>query len=76
MQKGKISVIDLENSYTPTREPNSDTYVDEKIGRIIQVNLAQVRCAECNYLLMQASTGSVVSVICQRCRSFNIVQVK
>lgn len=49
--------------------------VDE-VSRIIQVNLCEVRCAECKALLAQASKNSVVCIVCPRCKSFNVTQIK
>jgi hypothetical protein len=57
-------------------EESEYVYTDEKIGRIIQVNLTAVHCAECNKLLLQASKGSVVSILCSRCGSYSVIEVR
>lgn len=44
--------------------------------KVVQVGLTPVRCAECSGLLCTASTGSVLSIICGRCKTHNIVEVK
>jgi len=44
--------------------------------KVVQVGLTPVRCADCDGLLCTASTGSVISVICGRCKTHNIVEVK
>ena len=44
--------------------------------KVVQIGLTPVRCGECNGLLCTASTGSVISVICGRCKTHNIVEVK
>ncbi len=54
---------------------NDHQRVDE-VSRIIQVNLCEVRCAECKALLAQASKNSVVCIVCPRCKSFNVTQIK
>lgn len=74
MSSNRYSVVDLD--IPSSTKNNSDKYVDERVGRIIQVNLTPVRCAECGALLLQASTGSVISIMCGRCKSFNVVEVK
>lgn len=43
--------------------------------QVIQVGLKPVRCASCNALLCTASTGSVISVVCGRCKTHNIIEV-
>ncbi len=83
----RMSVVDLskpiQRDVAPLHEQEIieevDTeyvYTDEKIGRIIQVNLTAVHCAECNKLLLQASRGSVVSVLCSRCGSYSVIEVR
>lgn len=74
MSSNRYSVVDLDVANKSRNK--SDKYIDERVGRIIQVNLTPVRCAECDALLLQASTGSVVSIMCGRCKSFNVVEVK
>lgn len=83
----RMSVIDLSRPLPRTVDPSSleqdeidvetdYAYTDEKIGRIIQVNLTAVHCAECNKLLLQASKGSVVSILCSRCGSYSVIEVR
>lgn len=44
--------------------------------KVIQMGLVPVRCGECNALFCTASAGSVISVVCGRCKTHNIVQVE
>lgn len=44
--------------------------------KIYQVGLTPVRCGECKALLLTASTGSVISVVCKRCNTLNLIEVK
>ena len=44
--------------------------------KVVQVGLTPVRCADCDGLLCTASSGSVISVICGRCKTHNIIEVK
>lgn len=43
--------------------------------KVAQVGLTPVRCASCNMLICTASTGSVISVVCGRCKTHNIIEV-
>ena len=43
---------------------------------MIQVGLTPVRCANCNMLICTASTGSVLSIVCGRCKVHNVIEVK
>ena len=43
--------------------------------KVVQVGLQPVRCANCNMLICTASTGSVISVVCGRCKTHNIIEV-
>jgi phage FluMu protein Com len=45
-------------------------------ARGIVDGLTPVRCADCDGLLCTASSGSVISVICGRCKTHNIIEVK
>ncbi len=44
--------------------------------KVVQVGLTPVRCASCNMLICTASQGSVISVICGRCKTHNIIEVE
>jgi len=44
--------------------------------KICQIGLTPVRCGECKALLLTASTGSVISVVCKRCNTLNLIEVK
>jgi len=44
--------------------------------KIIQIGLNPVRCGDCNALLCTASTGSVISIVCGRCKTHNIIEVE
>ena len=43
--------------------------------KVIQVGLSPVRCASCNMLICTASSGSVLSIVCGRCKTHNIIEV-
>ena len=43
--------------------------------KVIQVGLLPVRCACCDMLICTASTGSVISVVCGRCKTHNVIEV-
>jgi phage FluMu protein Com len=43
--------------------------------KVAQVGLTPIRCASCNMLICTASTGSVISVVCGRCKTHNIIEV-
>ena len=44
--------------------------------KVVQVGLTPIRCGECAGLLCTASTGSVLSIICGRCKTHNIIEVQ
>jgi phage FluMu protein Com len=45
------------------------------IRKVVQVGLTPLRCQNCNALLLQASSGSVVSVVCGRCGTHTIAEI-
>jgi len=48
---------------------------EEKVKNVVQTNLTPIRCGSCNAMLAQATTGSVVAIVCSRCKSFNFIEV-
>ena len=48
---------------------------DDKPKTVCQVNLTPVRCGSCNALLAKATTGSVMGIVCHRCKSDNFIEV-
>jgi hypothetical protein len=48
---------------------------EEKPKIVIQTNLTDVRCGHCNALLAKASSGSVLGIVCGRCKTYNFVEV-
>jgi phage FluMu protein Com len=44
--------------------------------KVMQVGMIPVRCANCNMLICTASVGSVISVVCGRCKTHNVIQVE
>jgi hypothetical protein len=48
---------------------------EDKPKIIIQTNLTPVRCGQCNALLAKATTGSVLGIVCGRCKTYNFVEV-
>jgi len=45
-----------------------------KVRKILQIGLTPIRCASCNALLCQASSNSVISIVCGRCSAHTIVE--
>jgi hypothetical protein len=48
---------------------------EEKPKIVIQTNLTDVRCGHCNALLAKATSGSVLGIVCGRCKTYNFVEV-
>ncbi len=48
---------------------------DDKPRVICQVNLTSIRCGSCSALLARATSGSVVGIVCHRCKTYNFVEV-
>jgi hypothetical protein len=48
---------------------------DDKEKIVCQVNLTPIRCGSCNALLAKATTGSVVGIVCHRCKTYNFIEV-
>ena len=45
-----------------------------KVRKVVQIGLLPIRCSQCNALLCQASTGSVLSIVCGRCSTHTVIE--
>ena len=57
-----------------TEDPQK-TQKEDKPKIIVQTNLTPVRCGQCNALLAKATSGSVLGIVCGRCKTYNFVEV-
>ena len=58
-----------------TTEDPAKAQKEEKPKIIVQTNLTPVRCGQCNALLAKATSGSVLGIVCGRCKTYNFVEV-
>ncbi len=47
-----------------------------KVRKIVQVGLNELRCQNCRAMLCQGSTGSIVSIVCPRCGTHMIAELR
>lgn len=43
--------------------------------QVIQSGLSSVRCGNCAALLCNAAVGSVISIVCSRCKTHNMAEI-
>jgi len=57
--------------------PQQDTIAskDPKPRVVVQTNLTPVRCGDCNALLAKGTIGSVLGIVCGRCKTYNFVEI-
>ena len=54
---------------------NTNKIPQRTVRKVMQVGLTPVRCPNCNALLLQGTSGSVVSVVCGRCGTHTIAEI-
>ena len=49
---------------------------DDKPKVVVQTNLTPVRCGSCNALLAKGTMGSLLAIVCGRCKTYNLIEIQ
>lgn len=49
---------------------------DDKPKVVVQTNLTPVRCGSCNALLAKGTLGSLIAIVCGRCKTYNLTEIQ
>jgi len=49
---------------------------DDKPKVVVQTNLTPVRCGSCNALLAKGTMGSLIAIVCGRCKTYNLIEIQ
>lgn len=58
---------------TPQQDTNPSKEPKPRV--VVQTNLTPVRCGDCNALLAKGTIGSVLGIVCGRCKTYNFVEI-
>ena len=76
----EIRKILASSSDAPNMNPPMDSHThnpkDDKPKVVVQTNLTPVRCGTCNALLAKGSLGSLLAIVCGRCKTYNLVEIQ
>ena len=61
---------------TPNIHPHPNVVKDDKPKVVVQTNLTPVRCGSCNALLAKGTMGSLIAIVCGRCKTYNLIEIQ
>ncbi len=64
-------------SIDPNVQPHtSGSTKEDKPKVVVQTNLTPVRCGSCNALLAKGTMGSLLAIVCGRCKTYNLIEIQ
>jgi phage FluMu protein Com len=60
----------------PTNSHTSGSAKEDKPKVVVQTNLTPVRCGSCNALLAKGTMGSLLAIVCGRCKTYNLIEIQ
>ncbi len=61
---------------TSNLHSHANSVKDDKPKVVVQTNLTPVRCGSCNALLAKGTMGSLIAIVCGRCKTYNLIEIQ